>query len=161
MLVLWEGFVRVFNITKFILPAPTAILTALIASLGQMLNLALYTGTEALGGFIIGCSLGIAVALATARWTSARETLLPLAIAANSIPIIAFAPIMNNWFGSSNQFSKMAIISVITFFPMMINMTRGLTLVDHSALGADALGRDDRMGSPPHRPHSQFAALHV
>jgi NitT/TauT family transport system permease protein len=41
---------------------------------------------------------------------------------------------MNNWFGSDNQVSKMAIVGVITFFPMMINVTRGLTLVDPSAL---------------------------
>src|SRR5581483_4357593 len=114
------------EIKQFILPAPSSILDAFRASLNQMLSLGVYTGTEALGGFILGCTLGIAVALATARWTTARETLLPLAIAANSVPIIAFAPIMNNWFGVTNQFSKMAIVAVITFFPMMINMTRGL-----------------------------------
>lgn len=134
VLILWEGLVRGLGIKQFILPAPSAILDAFLNSLAQMLNLGIFTGTEALGGFILGTSLGIAVSLATARWTTARETLLPLAIAANSVPIIAFAPIMNNWFGVSNQFSKMAIVAVITFFPMMINMTRGLTLVDPAAL---------------------------
>src|SRR5581483_1885989 len=132
--VLWEIFVRAFDIKQFILPAPSAILDSFITNLSQMLGLGIYTGTEAVGGFVLGCGLGIAVALATARWTTARETLLPLAIAANSVPIIAFAPIMNNWFGVTNQFSKMAIVAVITFFPMMINMTRGLTLVDSGAL---------------------------
>ncbi len=134
VLLLWEVVVRALEIKQFILPAPSSILDAFRASLNQMINLGIYTGTEAVGGFILGCGLGIAVALATARWTAARETLLPLAIAANSVPIIAFAPIMNNWFGVTNQFSKMAIVAVITFFPMMINMTRGLTLVDSAAL---------------------------
>lgn len=134
VLLLWEVLVRGLDIKQFILPAPSAILDAFMGSVAQMVNLGIYTGTEALGGFIIGCGLGIGVSLATSRWTTARETLLPLAIAANSVPIIAFAPVMNNWFGVSNQFSKMAIVAVITFFPMMINMTRGLTLVDPSAL---------------------------
>ncbi len=134
VLIGWEILVRVLGITKFILPAPSAILEAFVASVGQLVDRGIYTGTEALGGFVVGCGLGILVALATARWTAARETLLPLAIAANSVPIIAFAPIMNNWFGVTNQFSKMAIVAVITFFPMMINMTRGLTMVDPSAL---------------------------
>lgn len=129
-----EILVRALSITKFILPAPSAILEAFVASVGQLVDRGVYTGTEAIGGFVVGCGLGILVALATARWTAARETLLPLAIAANSVPIIAFAPIMNNWFGVTNQFSKMAIVAVITFFPMMINMTRGLTMVDPSAL---------------------------
>jgi NitT/TauT family transport system permease protein len=70
------------------------------------------------------------VALATARWTLANETLMPFAIAANSVPIIAFAPIFNNWFGVDNPFSKMMIVAVIVFFPMMINTVRGLTAVD-------------------------------
>lgn len=134
VLVLWEFGVRALGIKQFILPAPSAILNAFSENLSQMISLGIYTGTEAVGGFILGCGLGILVSLATARWTTARETLLPVAIAANSIPIIAFAPIMNNWFGITNQFSKMAIVAVITFFPMMINMTRGLTLVEPSAL---------------------------
>lgn len=134
VLVVWEGAVRVLGITKFILPAPSAILESFVGSFTQLFDRGIYTGQEAAGGFILGCGLGIVVALVTARWTAARETLLPLAIAANSVPIIAFAPIMNNWFGVTNQFSKMAIVAVITFFPMMINVTRGLTLVDPAAL---------------------------
>jgi len=134
VLLLWEVLVRTLQIKQFILPAPSSILTAFFASVGQLIGLGIYTGTEAVVGFVLGCSLGIGVALATARWTAARETLLPLAIAANSVPIIAFAPIMNNWFGVSTQFSKIAIVTIITFFPMMINMTRGLTLVDPAAL---------------------------
>lgn len=134
VLIVWELAVRLFGVKQFILPAPSAIFNAFLNGLTQMIGLGIYTGTEALGGFLLGCGLGIAVSLATARWTAARETLLPLAIAANSVPIIAFAPIMNNWFGITNQFSKMAIVAVITFFPMMINMTRGLTLVEPGAL---------------------------
>jgi NitT/TauT family transport system permease protein len=50
------------------------------------------------------------------------------------VPIIAFAPIMNNWFGSTNPLSKVMIVALITFFPMMINMVRGLTLVEPAKL---------------------------
>lgn len=52
----------------------------------------------------------------------------------NSIPIIAFAPITNNWFGSNNPLSKVAIVVLITFFPTMINTVRGLTLVEPAKL---------------------------
>ena len=93
-----------------------------------------FTLKEALGGLAIGCILGIIVALATARWTATREALLPFAIAANSMPIIAFAPIANNWFGIDNPFSKMAIVAVMTFFPMMLNTVKGLTSVDARSL---------------------------
>ena len=93
-----------------------------------------FTLKEALGGMAMGTLAGITVALATTRWTASREALLPFAIAANSMPIIAFAPIMNNWFGIDNPFSKMAIVTIMIFFPIMINTVRGLTSVDNRSL---------------------------
>jgi NitT/TauT family transport system permease protein len=60
--------------------------------------------------------------------------LLPYAIAANAIPIIAFAPIFNNWFGLVSPIPKVAIAAVLVFFPVMINMLRGLTSVHPSSI---------------------------
>src|SRR5919202_1612431 len=134
VLVGWELAVRTLDIKQFILPAPSVILDAFRSHFQQLVDTGRYTATEAVGGFVIGCGAGILVALLTVRWTAARESLMPFAIAANSVPIIAFAPIMNNWFGLTNQFSKMMIVAIITFFPMMINMVRGLTAVEPSAL---------------------------
>ncbi|MCK6624189.1 MAG: ABC transporter permease [Anaerolineae bacterium] len=104
------------------------------ANLDPILQAAFFTLREALGGFALGCSTGILIALATARWTVTREAFMPFAIAANSTPIIAFAPIMNNWFGLDNPFSKMAIVAIMIFFPMMINTVRGLVSVDARSL---------------------------
>ena len=103
-------------------------------NLSPILQAAWYTLKEALGGFIIGCSAGIIVALISSRWVGTREALMPFAIAANSMPIIAFAPIANNWFGIDNPFSKMFIVAIMVFFPVMINLVRGLTQVDSNSL---------------------------
>lgn len=133
-IVSWELFVRLFSVQEFLLPAPSSIYNSLSGNWRQLIQLGWFTTKEALGGFAIGCSLGILVALATARWTIATEALMPFAIAANSVPILAFAPILNNWFGVDNPVSKMAIVAVIVFFPVMINTVRGLTLVNANAL---------------------------
>ena len=103
-------------------------------NLSPILAASWFTLKEALGGLALGTLAGIAVALATTRWAASREALLPFAIAANSMPIIAFAPIMNNWFGIDNPFSKMAIVTIMIFFPIMINTVRGLISVDHRSL---------------------------
>jgi NitT/TauT family transport system permease protein len=134
VIALWEIGVRVLNIPQFLLPAPSAILGALGETFSLVMSSALYTFRSALLGFLIGCGAGALVALATSRWTTVREGLMPLAIAVNSVPILAFAPIMNNWFGTVNPASKIAIVALITFFPMMINMVRGLTLVEPAKL---------------------------
>lgn len=99
-------------------------------NLKPILQASWFTLKEALGGLAMGGTGGILMALATARWTATREALLPFAIAANSMPIIAFAPIMNNWFGIDNPFSKMAIVAIMVFFPIMINTVRGLVSAD-------------------------------
>lgn len=143
VIALWEVLVLIFNIQQFLLPKPSAI----FAEFMHQVNLWLAPGErsilfessgatfwEAFGGFVIGCGGGVLVALITSRWTIVSEATMPFAIAANSVPIIAFAPIMNNWFGITNPASKMAIVAIIVFFPTMINTVRGLTLVDVSEL---------------------------
>jgi NitT/TauT family transport system permease protein len=41
---------------------------------------------------------------------------------------------MNNWFGVLNPLSKMMIVAVLVFFPVLVNVTRGLTQVEPAAL---------------------------
>ncbi len=103
-------------------------------NLSAIIQASVFTLRGALGGMLIGCVAGVLVAIITARWTATRESLMPFAIAVNSMPIIAFAPIMNNWFGIDKALSKMAIVAIMVFFPMMINTVKGLTLVDNRSL---------------------------
>lgn len=134
-LALWELAIRALDLAQFILPPPSAILAALTgASSRELTTAALNTLVEAVGGLAMGVSAGVIVAFATSRWASARDTLLPIAVAANAVPIIAFAPIVNNWFGALNPLSKAVIVAILVFFPVMINVVRGLTQVDASAL---------------------------
>ncbi len=143
VLILWEILVRIFNVQQFILPRPSDIGAEFGGELQLFLDpnggSVLFDATgatlySAVGGFIVGCGAGILVALVTARFAVLSEATMPFAIAANSVPIVAFAPIMNNWFGLTDPASKIAIVSVIVFFPAMINTTRGLTLVDEREL---------------------------
>ena len=137
-LVVWELAIRLANLNAVILPAPSAIIAALIENWnGERFPLwqsAQNTIIEAVGGFLIGTTAGVVVAFAAARWGGMRALLLPLAIAANAIPIIAFAPLFNTWFGLLNPLSKMMMAAVLSFFPVMANVTRGLSGVDPGQL---------------------------
>jgi NitT/TauT family transport system permease protein len=126
---LWEGVVRGANVQRFLLPPPSDILRTFWGERDTLVSAGLFTFKEALGGFAIGSTAAILVALVLARWRPLGDALMPYAIAANAVPIIAFAPITNNWFGILSPVSKMAIAAVICFFPVMVNMLRGLTSV--------------------------------
>jgi NitT/TauT family transport system permease protein len=137
-IVLWEIAVRSGALGGFPLPAPTQIGEALGANWASgrwpLGRAAIATLIEAIGGLLIGTVAGVAVAFAAARFATARELLLPLAVAASAVPIIAFAPLMNNWFGVLNPLSKMMIVAVLVFFPIVVNVTRGLTQIDVASL---------------------------
>jgi NitT/TauT family transport system permease protein len=133
VLAVWQVAIR-----SSVLPPPSSIVAALAenwsAGRWSLFDSARNTMFEAVLGLLIGTALGVILGGAVARWRTARDAVLPLAVAANAIPIIAFAPIMNNWFGVLNPLSKAAIAAVLVFFPIFINVVRGLTSVEPSAL---------------------------
>ena len=126
---LWEGLVRGLDIQNFLLPPPTDIVRTLWTERDTLWGAGWFTFQEALGGFVIGCTAALLASLVLARWRTLGTALMPYAIAANAVPIIAFAPITNNWFGTLNQLSKMVIAAVLCFFPVLVNSLRGLTSV--------------------------------
>jgi NitT/TauT family transport system permease protein len=162
----WEGLVAAFNVQEFLLPKPSVIAQTFWDERGTLWVAGIYTFKEALGGFVLGSSLGILSALIFAAFRPLGTAFMPFAVAANAIPIIAFAPIMNDWFGLLNPFSKMAIAAVLCYFPVLINTVRGLTSVDPRSIElmrSYAAGRGTvfrRVRIPASLPHL-FAGLKI
>ena len=128
-LVAWQVLVSVLSVQRFLLPKPTQIATAFWDERDSLWSAGWFTFQEALGGFLIGSALAILVGLVLARWKLLRSAVMPYAIAASAVPIIAFAPITNAWFSPLSKSSKMAIAAVLCFFPVLVNTIRGLTSV--------------------------------
>ena len=131
---LWEGYTRLADVEAFLLPPLSTILETVWEERETLWAAGWFTFKEALGGFAIGSAAAILLGVALARWRGLQGALMPLAIAANAVPIIAFAPITNNWFGLLNPASKMAIAAVLVFFPVFVNTLRGLTSVRPSQI---------------------------
>lgn len=134
VIAIWELLVRLFNIQQFLLPRPSSIFSSLITEWSVIQPRILFTLRSAVGGFVLGTAVGILMAFVTARFVRLSEAMMPFAIAANSVPIIALSPIMFNWFGPLEPFSWMMIVAIMVFFPVLINVVRGLTEVDENAL---------------------------
>jgi NitT/TauT family transport system permease protein len=134
VLILWETLINVLGIQEFLLPRPSVIGATLLDTYPRLISAGWNTFQNAFWGFVAGCGLGILVGFASARFIGFSRALLPLAVALNAVPIIALAPIMNNWFGALNPTSKIAIVALMTFFPAMISTIRGLTSVDPLSL---------------------------
>ncbi len=133
-IVLWEATLLALNVQSFLVPRPTVIAESLVTEWSTLARGIVFTATEAILGLLLGVVLGTVAGMATARWATARDVLLPVAIGASTIPIIAFAPITINWFGPESLLPRITIVAMMVFFPMMVNTIRGLTNVEPAAL---------------------------
>ena len=125
MTALWEVAVRLLQVPVFLLPPPSAILTTFFGNAGELFSYGLNTFRQAILGFAIGCGLGIVVAMVIARSQMLADVLVPMAVASNSVPIVAMAPLAIVWFGI-DEGSKIAIVAVMCFFPTLVSTVRGL-----------------------------------
>ena len=126
LLLVWEGAARLFAIPSFLLPAPSAIVQA-------MLNLPLpvwfghiwTTLRVALMGYVLAIvvSIPLAVALASSRLLS--RTLYPMLVVVQSTPIVAVAPIIVVTLGASDL-PRVVITFLIAFFPIVVSTVTGL-----------------------------------
>ena len=84
-------------------------------------------------GLLIGATVGFLCAWLFVSVPLLRAGALPIAAALNSIPIVAVAPIAVLWLGFG-QPSKIAVVALMTFAPMVVNAFKGLYSVDRQAL---------------------------
>ena len=133
-LVAWQWILPALGVERFLLPPFSDVVEAFWDSRDELVRAGWITFKEALGGFALGCSLAFVFALALARWRPLGSALMPYLIAANAVPIVAFAPITNAWFGILSPWSKIVIAAVLCFFPVLVNTLRGLTSVRPESL---------------------------
>lgn len=135
VLVLWEMAVRAWAVPAVILPAPSAIGHALVTHLPLLWGDFVQTILRgALSGWVIGAALAVLVAIAIDRSPFLQRGLLPIGNFVAALPIVGIAPIFVMWFGFDWQ-SKAAVVVVMVFFPILVNMVAGLA-------ATDALARD-------------------
>ncbi|GAA3732700.1 ABC transporter permease [Salinactinospora qingdaonensis] len=126
ILALWQALVRGFNVESFVLPAPTEIGAALAANLTTILAASVVTVQAVLLGLLTGVAGGVTVALLLARFRSISAPVLTVAVIVNCAPIVALAPIFNNWLGTASIASKAGVAAIMVFFPVLVNTARGL-----------------------------------
>ncbi|MBN8930539.1 MAG: ABC transporter permease [Rhizobium pusense] len=131
ILVLWEGIVRGFNVPSVLLPPPSMIWARLISSVPTLWADFRQTFLKSvLVGYGLGCGLGFLVAILIDRSPFLQKGLLPLGNFVSALPVIGVAPIMVMWFGFDWQ-SKVAVVVIMTFFPMLVNTVQGLAAASH------------------------------
>jgi NitT/TauT family transport system permease protein len=133
MIVLWEVLIRVLGTSPFVLPRPTQIVDALQVEWSPLLDNSRTTLLELAVGYGSGVGVGVALAVLITLVPLARAAIYPVAIASQTIPKIAIAPLLIVWFGVGLT-PKFVIVALLAFFPVLINTVAGLEATDRQQL---------------------------
>ena len=133
LIALWWTVVVGFDVKPFIAPSPWAVAQTLYAKRDVLLANLLPTAGEALGGFLIGNFMAIAVATLFVHSRRLQEIFFPVVVMFNSIPVVAKAPILVLMMGNGVE-PKIAIAALVCFFPTLVNGVRGLEAVNPQAM---------------------------
>ncbi len=142
-LAFWEVTVRLLGTPAYILPTPSRVAVTLVEQAGLLWRDALVTGSEMLGGLLLGTAAGIAVSLVMAQSRRLEQALGPLLVVAQALPVFAIAPLLVVWFGFGIA-SKLAMAGLIIFFPVSTSLFEGLRRTDEGLIDLARLNRASR-----------------
>jgi ABC-type nitrate/sulfonate/bicarbonate transport system permease component len=120
------------DLESFLVPSPAEIGDALWQSRALLAENAWVTLKEMLLGLAIALLVGIAFGLAMRLSGVVKDTFNPLIVSSQTIPIVAIAPILLVWFGFG-IWPKVAVITLVCFFPIAVSVLAGLSSVDPEA----------------------------
>ena len=121
----WEGTSYFLSVPQYVIPAPHEILLEFIFRAPSLFRHGAITLMEAILGFFIGSLAGMFLGGAFAYSKLLERSFLPHIIASNTVPVVAIAPIVILWFGFG-ILSKVVVAAFLCFFPLCINMLKGM-----------------------------------
>ena len=133
LLLAWEAYTRAFKVPDYLVPAPSLIARTLVEEWPTIRRNVGRTLVEAVGGFVLGNGFAVLLAIWFVHSPGVQRVLYPVAVAIRTVPIIAIAPILVLLLGNGYA-PKVVIAALISFFPTLVNMVRGLQAVEPSAL---------------------------
>ena len=165
LFVLWEVLTQLLKIPAYNLPAPSAILSALVTRSQPLLDNATQTLITTLIGFFLSVIAGVILGFLIGCSKVAYMVLYPILVGFNTIPKVALVPLFALWFGIG---SVPAILTafLLAFFPIAVNVALGLETVEPEmrdvlrSLGASQMEFFQKIGVPHSMPYL-FASLKV
>jgi ABC-type nitrate/sulfonate/bicarbonate transport system permease component len=130
---LWQGIASLPSVDNLTLASPVETWHALKHDRSLLFDEAGVTAVEVLLGLAISIALGFVLAVAMHLMRPLRDAAYPLLLASQAIPIVVLAPLFILAFGYGIG-PKLAIVALICFFPIVVNVLDGLRSVDPDLL---------------------------
>lgn len=130
-LVAWKLLTVVTGTPEYILPAPEAVAERGVRAIGSgvLWEHTVATLLEVVLGFALGAATAIGVGVALGKSLVIERVLSPYIVAAQAVPILALAPLLDIWFGGG-LLARVLVCALIVFFPIAIATMVGVRSAD-------------------------------
>jgi NitT/TauT family transport system permease protein len=131
IIAVWEIVLRVFVISPFVMPMPSAIAVRFVQLIqsGIIWPHFVATLTSILTGLFAGALAGLICGSLIATVPVIDRLIYPYLVALQTVPKIAIAPLFVLWFGYGLT-SKIVITALLCFFPVLVSVIAGFRAVD-------------------------------
>lgn len=133
LMISWELLVATFKIPNWLLPAPTRIAATLVEDYTLLKGHIKTTLWETTLGMSLALAVGLTLSIAIDSSWIVRQTIYPLIIATQTVPVVAVAPLIVVGFGFG-LLPKVLVVALVVFFPLVVNTVDGLSQVDRDML---------------------------
>jgi NitT/TauT family transport system permease protein len=130
---LWSAFIFVAHPPDYLLPAPWDVLATIWVQRAILIYHGATTISEILIGIVLGGVIAVPLGATIVAIPIAERLFYPIAVAFNSIPKIALAPLFVVWFGYGFM-PRVLLTASITFFPILVSTVSGLIAIDPELL---------------------------
>jgi putative hydroxymethylpyrimidine transport system permease protein len=124
----WQGVASLESVDDLLVASPVETAEALYDEFGLLWDNALVTLVEVLLGLTVAVPLGVLLAVGMHLVRPLRDAAYPLLVASQAIPIVVLAPIFVLAFDYGIG-PKVAIVALICFLPVTVNLLDGLRSV--------------------------------
>jgi NitT/TauT family transport system permease protein len=126
---LWYGAILWSGMPAFVLPRPETVVRTLIVDWALIWEHLLYTLQVAVLGFIMANVVGIGLAVLLVAVPVGRLIVMPAAITMRNIPYVVLVSVLALAMGDGIA-TKVMVVTLAGFFPVLVNTHRGLLAVD-------------------------------
>ena len=130
---IWEGAVRLFDISLYILPAPSDVLMAVIENFQELMYHASVTLSEALIGLGLSALLAIILAILMDLSRTFKRCIFPHLVVTQTVPVMVLGPLFAIWLGFGMA-PKILMVIFMCFFPIAISFTEALAQCDEEQI---------------------------
>ena len=128
-----EAIIRLLDVPRYVIPAPSAIFMALVGGFGSIWPHVVVTLRELLTGYVIGATIGIVLAAVITQFPYVEKIITPYILLLITTPMLALVPLLMLWFGFGETPRIIAVTLAVG--PMvMINSATGFRRVDQNKI---------------------------